>query len=65
MFSLISNVLIAIILAVSGIVMLTAPLDTIQKAFPNLASKKAAKIGGAFILLCGIGMIVLLLMDLF
>lgn len=63
MLSMISNALFAIIFVAAGLFMLAAPLDSIQKVFPKIASGKTAKIVGAVLLLCGVGMLGLLLMS--
>lgn len=63
MLSIISNAFLPILFTGVGIWMLFAPYETAQKAFPKLHSKKALKIVGAVLLLCGVGSIILLGMD--
>lgn len=59
--SVISDTFWAILLTVAGLILLFAPYEKAQKIFPNLIkSKKAVKILGAVVALCGIIMIVLL-----
>lgn len=52
--SFISDACISIFLAAIGIIMLFSPYDKIKDTFPKLKSKKALKIVGAFLTLCGV-----------
>lgn len=63
MLSIISDAIIPIILSSVGIIMLICPYDKIQDSFPGLKSKKAVKICGAFLLLCGVVCSILLFMN--
>ena len=63
MFSIVKDLIFAVILTAAGLFFLLVPYGTIQNIFPNIVSKKATRICGAFVLLCGIGCDILLLMN--